>query len=83
MLLIFYRTCTYCNVGKDVGEITVVLRIEYNAHEMLATVRNAERVFYDNKREWNKMVDRAMAADFSWSHSAKQYEEMYNWLIGE
>lgn len=50
----------------------------YNAHEMLATVRNAERVYYDNKREWNKMVDRAMAADFSWSHSAKQYEEMYN-----
>ena len=55
----------------------------YNAHEMLATVRNAERVFYDNKREWNKMVDRAMAADFSWDHSAKQYEEMYNWLIGD
>lgn len=55
----------------------------YNAHEMLATVRNAERVYYDNKREWNKMVDRAMAADFSWSHSAKQYEEMYNWLIGD
>ena len=55
----------------------------YNAHEMLATVRNAERVFYDNKREWNKMVDRAMAADFSWNHSAKQYEEMYNWLIGD
>ena len=55
----------------------------YNAHEMLATIRNAERVYYDNKREWNKMVDRAMAADFSWSHSAKQYEEMYNWLIGD
>ena len=55
----------------------------YNAHEMLATIRNAERVFYDNKREWNKMVDRAMAADFSWNNSARQYEEMYNWLIGE
>jgi len=24
-----------------------------------------------------------MAADFSWSHSAQQYEEMYNWLIGD
>ena len=49
----------------------------------LATVRNAESIFYDNKREWNKMVDRAMAADFSWNHSARQYEEMYNWLIGD
>ena len=55
----------------------------YNAHEMLNTVRNAERIFYDKKREWNKMVDRAMATDFSWNNSARQYEEMYNWLIGE
>ena len=53
------------------------------ARELANQVRNAERVYYDNKREWNKMVDRAMAADFSWSHSAKQYEEMYNWLIGD
>ena len=43
----------------------------YNAHEMLATVRNAERIYYDKKREWNKMVDRAMAADFSWNNSAR------------
>jgi starch synthase len=54
----------------------------YNAHEMLATVRYAEGVYYDKKREWNKLVDRAMAKDFSWSSSARQYEEMYNWLIG-
>ena len=54
----------------------------YNAHEMLATIRYAEAVYYDRKREWNKLVDRAMAKDFSWGNSAKQYEEMYNWLIG-
>ena len=30
-----------------------------------------------------RLVDRAMAADFSWNNSARQYEEMYNWLIGE
>ena len=28
------------------------------------------------------MIDRAMAADFSWANSAKQYEEMYNWMLG-
>ena len=54
----------------------------YNAHEMLATVRNAERIYYDKKRDWNKIVERAMNKDFSWKNSAKQYEEMYNWLIG-
>ena len=54
----------------------------YNAHEMLHTIRYAEHVYYDKKREWNKMVDRAMAADFSWDVSAKKYQEMYDWLIG-
>ena len=54
----------------------------YNAHEMLNAVRYAERIYYDKKREWNKMVDRAMAADFSWHVSAAKYQEMYDWLIG-
>jgi len=54
----------------------------YNAHEMLSCVRNAERIFYDRKREWNKLVDRAMAQDFSWEKSALKYQEMYDWLIG-
>ncbi len=54
----------------------------YNAHEMMGTIRYAEHVFYDKKREWNKLVDRAMAADFSWEVSAKKYQEMYDWLIG-
>ncbi|MBQ7920275.1 MAG: glycogen synthase GlgA [Lachnospiraceae bacterium] len=54
----------------------------YNAHEMLSTIRYAEQIYYDKKREWNKIVDRAMAADFSWNVSAKKYQEMYDWLIG-
>ncbi len=54
----------------------------YNAHEMLAAIRYAERIYYDKRREWNKIVDRAMAADFSWKVSANKYQEMYDWLIG-
>mgnify|MGYP002650737647 CR=1 FL=1 len=54
----------------------------YNAHEMLSAIRYAEKIYYDKKREWNKMVDRAMAADFSWHVSAQKYQEMYDWLIG-
>ncbi|MBQ3104770.1 MAG: glycogen synthase GlgA [Lachnospiraceae bacterium] len=54
----------------------------YNAHEMLATIRYAEKIYYEKKREWNKIVDRAMAADFSWHVSAGKYQEMYDWLIG-
>ena len=51
--------------------------MNYNAHEMLATVRYAEQIYYDKKRDWNKIVERAMNKDFSWKNSAKQYEELY------
>lgn len=55
----------------------------YNAHEMLATVRYSKYVYYQRKREWNKMVDRGMTADFSWDVSAKKYIEMYDWLTNK
>ena len=54
----------------------------YNAHDMLHTIRYAEHIYYKKKREWNKIVDRAMTADFSWNASANKYQEMYDWLIG-
>ncbi|MDO4523066.1 MAG: glycogen synthase GlgA [Eubacteriales bacterium] len=52
----------------------------YNAHEMYNTIRYAHSVYVDKKREWNKLVDRAMAADFSWKASADKYAELYDWL---
>ena len=55
----------------------------YNAHEMLNTIRYAENIYYDKKREWNKIIDRAMATDYSWSVSALKYQEMYDWLIAQ
>ena len=48
----------------------------YNAHDMLNTVRYAQRVF-ENKNEWQKTVIRAMKKDFSWKNSAKAYEKLY------
>lgn len=52
----------------------------YNAHEMLSVIRYAKSIFYDKKREWNKIVDRGMAKDYSWNASAGKYAELYNWL---
>ena len=49
----------------------------YNAHEMLSIVNYAKSVYYKHKREWNKIVDRGMAADFSWDNSARKYEQLY------
>lgn len=53
----------------------------YNAHEMLNAVRYAKHIFFERKREWNKLIDRGMAADFSWNHSAGKYEELYDRLL--
>ncbi len=54
----------------------------YNAHEMLNAVRYAKKVYYSRRRDWNKIVDRAMATDYSWNTSALKYQELYDWLIG-
>ncbi len=52
----------------------------YNAHEMFNTIRYAHSVYVNKKREWNKLIDRAMVQDFSWKASADKYAELYNWL---
>ncbi len=54
----------------------------YNAHEMMHAIRYAEQVYYDDRENWNGIVERAMNADFSWQVSAGKYQEMYDWLIG-
>lgn len=55
----------------------------YNAHEMLDTIRYAQRVYYDTPDAWKAMRKRAMEEDFSWSRSAKEYEDLYTKVIAE
>ena len=50
----------------------------YNAHEMMNTINYAKDVYYNRKREWNKLVERGMAVDYSWPASARKYEALYN-----
>lgn len=53
----------------------------YNAHEMLGIIRYAHDIYYNRRKEWNGICRRAMAADFSWQNSAKEYIELYNNLV--
>ena len=53
----------------------------YNAHEMLNTIRYAKKIFFEKKREWNKIIDRGMEIDYSWRNSARKYEELYDRLL--
>lgn len=48
----------------------------YNAHDMLYVLREAVND-YKNKEEWSKLMYRAATTDFSWNHSAKEYEALY------
>ncbi|MFV0364712.1 MAG: glycogen synthase GlgA [Suipraeoptans sp.] len=53
----------------------------YNAHEMMSTVRYAQKIYYDKKRQWNMIAERAMKVDFSWKHSGKEYAKLYEKLL--
>ena len=51
--------------------------------ELLEVINYSKHIFFDKKREWNQIVDRGMANDFSWNASKFKYEGLYNYLIGE
>ncbi len=55
----------------------------YNAHEMLATVNYARKIYFEKKRSWNALVQRGMEKDFSWKASTLKYEKLYLELMGE
>lgn len=53
----------------------------YNAHEMLYVIKDA--IFtYNDKPTWNNIIKYAMNTDFSWDKSAKQYQLLYNNILG-
>lgn len=54
----------------------------YNAHDLLHTIRRAIG-FYHNKKIWNRLVDRVMRTDNSWHISASKYRQLYNKLYVE
>ena len=55
---------------------------DYNAHEMMYALKKALGS-YGNYAEWNQIVHNAMAADFSWTNSAKEYKKLYEQLANK
>jgi starch synthase len=53
----------------------------YNAHDMLYTIKRALS-FYRDEEFWTNLAVRAMKEDNSWQKSAKMYINLYNHLIG-
>lgn len=52
----------------------------YNAHEMLHTIRRALEG-YKNAEGWKILVQRALDSDYSWGRSANEYIRLYKELI--
>lgn len=48
----------------------------FNAHDLLHTYKRALH-FYNQKDVWNDIVKETMGRDYSWRHSAKEYNEVY------
>ena len=53
----------------------------YNAHDMLHTVRRAVHYYKNNREVWYKLIVRGMEGDYSWGNSAGKYLDMYNRLV--
>jgi len=52
----------------------------YNAHDMLFTIRRAIR-FYHQPKDWKKIIRNLRHTDVSWDSSAKMYLEIYEKLV--
>ena len=55
---------------------------DYNAHQMLHTIRRAI-AGYQDKEGWAILRERAMKCDYSWGRSANEYIKLYKALIKE
>lgn len=49
----------------------------YNAHDMLYTLRRGVSMYRDDREKWNQLVQRALNEDHSWSVSAQRYIDIY------
>lgn len=65
------------------GEGTGFSFANYNAHEMLFTIKAAIDLYYNNKDAWIKMQKTAMKTDFSWNVAADKYKKLYEQLHPE
>ena len=50
---------------------------------MLNVINYSKHIFFDRKKQWNQMIDRGMANDYSWNSSKGRYEGLYRYLLGE
>lgn len=74
-----YDTIKYYN--DETGEGNGFTFRNYNAHDMLYTLRKAVGLCRDYKDKWKALVSKIMKIDFSWNVSAQAYIELYSEVL--
>ena len=67
--------------NKSTQEGNGFLFPDYNAHDMMYTLKKALTLFRDFN-SWKALMQNAMNTDYSWARSAKEYKALYERLIG-
>ena len=74
-------TDTVIPYNKATGEGNGFLFSDYNAHDMMYTIKKALTIYRD-LGAWTRLMKNAMQADYSWARSSKEYKALYERLIG-
>jgi starch synthase len=67
--------------NKYTGEGNGFGFVNYNAHELLFTIKEALG-YYREPSVWQSLMTQAMAADHSWAQSSKEYLAVYAKVLG-
>lgn len=67
--------------NEETGEGNGFRFWNYNAHEMKDALLAAAALFREDKARWKKLMQQAMAADFSWDRAAGTYLDIYRGLL--
>lgn len=74
---------TVAPYNQFTGEGTGFTFANFNGDEMGDAVFRGARLYWDDHAAWDKLVQNAMAADFSWVRSADEYMNLYHNLHPE
>ncbi|MDT2260133.1 glycogen synthase GlgA [Paenibacillus larvae] len=66
---------------NHIGEGTGFTFANYNAHDMLHTVRHAIEICQAGGEPWNNLMNNVKKLDFSWRKSACSYIRLYEQLV--
>ena len=53
----------------------------YNAHALLGAVDRAVHLYRNRQEVWRQVVQNGMRQDWSWEHSAGDYEKLYRRIL--